>query len=70
MAQIISLDEMEKIVSRNRSLSWDGWTVLHTYPNPVGWRTNEGVLVKGRWFTQRRYEPQKDGWKIPNKLVR
>lgn len=70
MAKIISLDEMEKIVSRNRMLSWDGWTVLHTYPNPVGWRDRNGVRIKGKWFTQRRYEPQSDGWDLPNKLVR
>ena len=70
MAQIISLDEMEQIVGRNKMLSWDGWTVLHTYPNPVGWRDAEGVQIKGRWFTQRRYVPAGDGWTIPNKLVR
>ena len=70
MAQIISLDEMEKIVSRNKALSWDGWTVLHTYQNPVGWKDPNGVLIKGKWFTQRRYEPQRSGWDIPNKLVR
>jgi hypothetical protein len=70
MAQIISLQEMEKIVSRNRSLSWDGWTVLHTYPNTVGWRDKSGVLIKGKWFTQKRYEPDSNGWSLPNKLVR
>jgi hypothetical protein len=70
MAQIRSLPEMEKIVSRNKMLSWDGWTVLHTYSNPVGWRDAYGVFIKGKWFTQRRYEPSGEGWDIPNKLVR
>lgn len=70
MAQIKSLNEMEKIVSRNKMLSWDGWTVLHTYPNPVAWKDVAGVFIQGKWFTQRRYEPAGNGWDIPNKLVR
>ena len=70
MAQIKSLETMEKIVSQNRSLSWDGWTVLNTYQNPVGWKDANGVFIKGKWFTQKRYEPGNDGWNIPNKFVR
>lgn len=70
MAQIVSLDDMETIVSRNKMLSWDGWTVLHTYPNPVGWKDAHGIQIKGRWFTQRRYEPGSNGWSIPSKLMR
>jgi hypothetical protein len=70
MAVITSLTEMENIVSRNKSLAWEGWDVLHRYPNPVGWRNADGVLVKGKWFTQKRYSPERSGWTIPNKLVR
>lgn len=70
MAQIKSLDEMETIVSRNKMLSWDGWTVLYTYSNPTAWKDVAGVFIKGRWFTQKRYDPTGNGWDIPNKLVR
>lgn len=70
MPKISSLDEMENIVSLNRRLSWDGWTVLHTYPNPVGWRDNRGVLIRGKWHTQQRFEITETGWEIPKKLVR
>ena len=70
MPKISSLNEMEDIVSRNRRLSWDGWTVLHTYPNPVGWRDDKGVLIRGRWHTQQRFEISETGWEIPKKLVR
>lgn len=70
MPKIQSLDEMEGIVSRNRLLSWDGWTVLHTYPNAVGWRDARGVLIKGKWHTQQRFEITETGWEIPKKLVR
>jgi hypothetical protein len=70
MAQIKSLDEMERVVSRNRMLSWDGWTVLHTFESVTGWRSNEGVLIKGKWHIQRRFNVDEEGWDIPNKLVR
>ena len=70
MPKISSLDEMEIVVGRNRRLSWDGWTVLHTYPNPVGWRDTNGVLIRGRWHTQQRFEITETGWEIPKKLVR
>lgn len=72
MAKIVSLEEMEKIVSRNKMLSWDGWTVLYTYPNPVGWKDTNGMYdkKKGKWFVQRRYEPTNIGWDIPGKLMR
>lgn len=70
MPKITSLEQMEQIVSRNRRLSWDGWTVLHTYPNPVGFRDANGVRINNRWHTQQRFEITETGWEIPNKLVR
>jgi|688.fasta_scaffold47491_12 hypothetical protein len=70
MPKISSLEEMEKIVKNNNRLSWDGWTVLYTYPNPVGWRDAKGVLVKGKWHTQQRFEINETGWEIPKNLVR
>lgn len=70
MATITSISEMEKIVSRNKSLAWDGWDVVHLYPNPVAWRDVNGVFIKGKWFTQKRFTPEHDGWTLPNKLVR
>ena len=70
MAKVQSLEAMEKIVSRNRMLSWDGWTVLHSFESPTAWRQKEGVRIKGKWFIQRRFNVGAEGWDIPNKLVR
>jgi hypothetical protein len=70
MAVVTSVEEMEKIVSRNRSLSWDGWTVLNTYPNPTAWRYTNGAYIKNKWHVQQRFEITETGWEIPNKLVR
>lgn len=67
---IKSLEKMEAIVSNNNQLSWDGWTVVHSVPNPVAWRNPLGALVKGKWYVQKRYTPGAKGWEIPDKLVR
>jgi hypothetical protein len=70
MIHITSLDAMEQIVKKNKFLFWDGWNVLYRYPNPVAWRQTDGVFVKGKWFTQKRFELTSKGWDIPKKLVR
>jgi hypothetical protein len=61
---------MEKIVASHRELTWDGWTVVQSYQNNIGWKYPNGAFIKGRWYTQKRYVPGSDGWDIPSKLVR
>lgn len=67
---IKSLEKMEKIVSNNKFLSWNGWDVVSLMPNNTAWMRNDGVFVKGKWYTKRVYEINETGWEIPNKLVR
>lgn len=67
--QITSLDQMEQIVSKNKSLTWDGWTVLHTKYDPTGWTKPAGVFKNSQWHVQNRYEPMENGWDIPQKLM-
>jgi hypothetical protein len=67
---IKSLDQMEQIVKANRELSWDGWTVVQSFPNKVAWRFPNGAFIKGRWFAQKRFEPGEKGWEIPSKYSR
>lgn len=69
MAQIKSLKEMEKIVSRNRSLRWDGWTVVNSYPSDKGRTSKFGAYVNGVWHLQRRFVPTMNGWDIPDRFV-
>lgn len=66
---IKTIDEMEQIVSKNKSLKWDGWTVVSLQPIKDGTFSKDAVKIKNRWFIQRRYELSSDGWEIPNKLV-
>jgi hypothetical protein len=67
--QIKSLEQMEQIVSKNRSLFWDGWTVVNSYPSEKGRTSKLGAYVKGRWHLQNRFTPTENGWDIPDKFV-
>jgi hypothetical protein len=66
---INSLEKMEQIVSKNRSLSWDGWVVVELQPTKDGTVSKNGIRIKGRWYIQNRYDISTDGWEIPNKFV-
>jgi len=65
-----SLKKMEEIVRNDRSLSWRGWDVVHSVPNPAAWSKPDGAFVKGRWYIQKTFEVTSNGWEIPNKFVR
>jgi hypothetical protein len=66
---IKSLDKMEKIVSSNKTLSWDGWDVIQSFPSNTGWQYPNGAFIKGRWYTQKRFPISSAGWDVPNKWV-
>jgi hypothetical protein len=67
--QIKSLEKMEKIVSNNKILQWDGWTVVNSYPSEKGRTSQHGAFVDNKWHLQRRYVPSENGWDIPDKFV-
>lgn len=67
---IQSLEDMERVVKRNRALHWDGWVVVHTFPSEKGRTSKFGLYRKGRWFIQKRMVPGKNGWNIPDNFVR
>ena len=66
---INSLEQMEKIVAKNYSLSWDGWDVVQSFKDPVAWKNKNAAYIKGKWYSQRRFELSSKGWEIPNKLL-
>jgi len=66
---IKSLNEMERIVEKNSSLVWDGWTVVSLQFAKNGMMSKDGVKVNGKWFLQKRFEASSEGWNIPDKLV-
>ena len=68
--QVTSLEKMEAIVANNKSLSWDGWTVLETKNDPTAWTKTSGAFINGSWKVQNRFAPTEQGWDIPGKFVR
>lgn len=68
--QVTSLEQMEKIVKRNKFLKWDGWDVVNAFPSEKGRTSKDGAYINGIWHIQRRYTVDERGWNIPDKLVR
>jgi hypothetical protein len=66
---ITSLDQMEQIVQSNKSLKWDGWTVVSYAKAPTAWTKVNGAFSKGEWYLTNRYEPNQNGWSIPDRFV-
>lgn len=67
---INSLEKMESIVENNKSLTWDGWTVVENSFKENGVMSEKGAYINGRWIVQKRYDATADGWEIPDKFVR
>lgn len=68
--KIVSLEQMEDIVSKNKWLQWDGWTVISYRYNPVAWSKKDGAFYKGKWYNTQRFELTEHGWDIPKSLAR
>jgi hypothetical protein len=67
--KIKELEKMESIVKKNRSLMWDGWTVLNIVKSESARTSKFGKCINGNWYISKRFEPSKDGWDIPDKFV-
>lgn len=66
---IKSLEQMEQIVKKNKSLIWDGWTVVELQPAKNALMSKDGIRVKGRWYIQKRFDATAAGWDIPDNIV-
>jgi hypothetical protein len=69
MKQVKSLEKMEKIVSRNKSLSWDGWNVVELTRNPAAMFKANGARINGAWYLKSTFIADQDGWRIPSKYA-
>ena len=65
-----SLEQMEKIVGRNNTLSWVGWDVVDRKRSDGARTAINGVRVNGVWYLQRIYPVTRNGWSIPDKYKR
>lgn len=66
---ITSIEKMEAIVNNNKSLSWDGWTVVNKYKSEKGRTSKYGQRINGIWYMTRRFVPSRTGWEIPESFI-
>ena len=69
MKQIKSLEKMEKIVSKSKSLSWDGWNVVELIKNPGAMFKPNAARINGVWYIKNIFIVDQDGWRIPSKYA-
>jgi hypothetical protein len=68
--KINSLEQAEKIVENNKSLTWDGWNIVQLTKSPTAWMKPEGIRKDNEWFLQKHYNLSEEGWELPAKFVR
>jgi hypothetical protein len=69
MKTINSLEKMEKIVSKNNLLSWDGWDVVEMIKSDKAFTSKFGVLKNNSWHLKKIFVLSRNGWEIPDKYV-
>ena len=69
MKIVNSLSMMESIVSKNKQLSWDGWTVVETFPSEKAYFSKFGIYKNNKWQMKKEFIPSNLGWEIPDKYV-
>ncbi len=69
MKIIKSLETMESIVDKYKQLSWDGWTVVETFPSEKGYYSKFGIYKNNKWQMKKEFIPSSQGWAIPDKYV-
>jgi hypothetical protein len=70
MISVISLEKMEAIVSKNSSLSWDGWDVVEMIKSDKAFASKYGALKNNAWHLKKIFVVSRNGWEIPDKYVR
>jgi hypothetical protein len=66
---IRSLEQMEKIVSNNKNLSWYGWNVVELKQSNTAMFKKDGAFIDGKWYIKKVYECNENGWRIPSRYV-
>ena len=69
--KMLSLSQAEKLVSSNRSASWDGWTVLLHTPSNNAFMFKDAQFINGKWGRVVKVSPNTKGeYAIPNKFAK
>lgn len=66
---INNIETMEEIVSNNKNLYWDGWTVVSKYKSDKAKTSKFGEYINGKWYITKRFSPDRQGWNIPEAII-
>jgi hypothetical protein len=58
---------MQKIVDNHIDLEWSGWNVVKRKLSPSSELSQDGVRINGKWYSQKIYKLELNGWNIPDK---
>jgi hypothetical protein len=67
---ISSLEKMETIVANNKSLNWEGWTVIESKADQSAWMKKDAAFIEDKWYRINRYDSGPNGWNIPDRLIK
>lgn len=65
-----NLEQMEDIVKINKSLSWNGWDVVHILENASGYMDKNGAFINEKWHIKQTFKLERHGWDIPKKFLK
>jgi len=68
--KIDSLEKMEKIVSSNPYLKWDGWNVVYLEKDPVADMKKNAMFYNSEWHKAVIFENTDGSWNIPDPILR
>jgi len=66
-----NLGQVEELSTKNESLRWEGWTLIHSKLSKIGWARTDGEWSRKdhTWAIAKRYDPQPDGlYHIPKSV--
>lgn len=69
---ISDMETMEDYIDKSNVLSWDGWDVVYLKQDDYAEYLVDGYFDKsnGKWYRKTVYSCGKNGWEIPNAVLR
>lgn len=64
-------NDAEEIVSKNSSLSWDGWDIIHLVKDDYAEYLHVGFFDKStmQWYRKTIYQCIDQGWDLPESVM-
>ena len=66
----INYEQAHSVVENNKFLRWVGWDIVDFKYDAAAEFDKRGSRHNGRWGFEKRFSPDRDGWKVPKRYVR